>query len=901
MHVNEYLRRRLRQPAFLRQFALLLCIAPPLTVAILHGAAAQAPASLGATGGAGVQPVSPPATAPGPAPASATPPSDAGIQPTSPATTQPSTTGIPAAPPPTPVTVPPASTAPAPSDTGVQPVAPPATQPLTGTPAAPTSTPVAAPAIAAPVPAAPPAAVAPPQVVDWPAGNAHSLIYRMAPASMGDADGVSLWVRDDGAAITLRVRLMTIDPATVTPDTVMIRPMWISYPILVQSKSWRQVVLPRSAFTLHRLGDAPDGIDPALPADAQGNIQPTEDQPKFDDANAIALEVAVAWHSTIGVDDIAWAHIDSTGAVMSTQTIDNFETGNVAAWTTLGDYDHRYQTTYGIITKPAWVHGGRVAFKMNIISPAARRKGLLLPGVNRVMAMTHQPYLVFAPASLFAKVVPSTLPEPGGSSSSVSVTVCPQQIQAATFCLYSRVAMKDVTVTMSDDLFGTGHILPKDSVDIKVVKVWNRLGIGPLRNPDDAGPAPELLVKDDRINLSGPAPVIPLTGDPVTDIQADSTKQFWLTVSVPRGTPADDYNGKVILKPAGMAPISVPIDVNVLALRLLDADKQYAIDLRSRLDPAPATLPQGDGSAFVTDFVTPDMLNKQLADIAAHGVRYVSIHDPDSTVWDAYNARAAAGFLPPFIYSGPSDPLRIETERSAHQAPEFLYYEQPNADGQIELAMLAKKQIPTTTYIAHPADYDALQDDLDTVIYDRDEDYPEQLVRTHGLRTSMKHDWWYWPATNNDPHANRYSSGYLLQRAHLYGAFLPAYQIAFGTDPYDEMSVGAPAGYGQYRPEMLAYPAAGGVIDTVQWEAVREGINDERYLTTLYTALRECKDAHIEKALTAEAEAYVRSFLDQPLALLSDADYDTARAKIAGYALTLRTAADAYAKSQLRQ
>jgi hypothetical protein len=96
---------------------------------------------------------------------------------------------------------------------------------------------------------------------------------------------------------------------------------------------------------------------------------------------------------------------------------------------------------------------------------------------------------------------------------------------------------------------------------------------------------------------------------------------------------------------------------------------------------------------------------------------------------------------------------------------------------------------------------------------------------------------------------------------------------------------------------MLTYPAQDGVIDTVQWEAVREGINDTRYLTTMYAALRECKDAHIEPALVAEAETYVETFMDKPLALLPETDLDTARAKIASYALRLRMAVDAYNKA----
>ncbi len=729
----------------------------------------------------------------------------------------------------------------------------------------------------------------------WPAGGGKILIYRLAPQPMGSSNGVSLWVRGDGTDVNLRIRLLCLDPNTTTDETVMFRPMWISGPISVKSTDWQAVMLPRSSFTLHYLHDAPSSIDPHLPPDAQPPV-PAPDSPlSFSDVNAIAIEATVPWHSTFAVDDINWATFDDSGVPSNLVSVDDFELGNVAAWSPLGDPAAKRMLTYGIITKAGWVHHGRVAFKLTVLSPAARRKGDLMSGAKRVMAVTHQTYMVFEPESLFTPILPSTLPEPGGASSSVTVQMCPDQTQAATFCLYTQTALSNVTATLADDLHGIGRVLPKSDIDITVVKVLDRLGAGPLRNPDEAGPQPELLVKDDRVPLSGLAPDIRLTGDPTTDIPADTTKQFWLTISLPHHVVADTYTGTIRVTADGAAPIEVPITVTVLPLRLLNADKQYAINLRSRLDPAPATLPASDGSAFATDFVTADQLNRQLADIYAHGIRYISINDPESTLWAAYQARATAGFLPPYVYTGSADPQQVDTERAAHQAPEFIYFQPPVAGRQV-LDVLGKKSLPAATYIEGPDDYASLQADLDTVIYYRDGDYPEQLLRTHGNRISPKHDWWYWNATDEDPHSNRVSTGLLLQRAHLYGAYLPEYQLCLGSDPYDDSSAGAPDRLSAFRPEMLTYPAATGVIDTVKWEAVREGITDERYLTTMFAALRECKDDHIQSAVAKQAQVYFNTLMDKPLTLLTDSEYDAARAQIASFAVTLRTAADAYSK-----
>jgi hypothetical protein len=69
---------------------------------------------------------------------------------------------------------------------------------------------------------------------------------------------------------------------------------------------------------------------------------------------------------------------------------------------------------------------------------------------------------------------------------------------------------------------------------------------------------------------------------------------------------------------------------------------------------------------------------------------------------------------------------------------------------------------------------------------------------------------------------------------------------------------------------MLTYPTQNGVIDTVQWESIREGINDVRYLTTFYTALRECKDAKVDLVEVAKAETEITSFLDRAFWLMLD-------------------------------
>ena len=752
-----------------------------------------------------------------------------------------------------------------------------------------------------PRPAAPPFLLTP-RVLGKALPAVQTLLVRDSLPAMGTNNAVRLWVRGDGSHADLRIRVLAPAKEISPASDPMPRDEWISSPIPISFLGWREVVLPQSKFTLRPAAPAPASLDMALPADAQC-AAPTETAtaaPDWSAANGLALDVTTARQTQLVVDDIAWVTLDASGQGTADTVATDFEIGNVGAWKPVGTPEETEAVVYGVTTQPGMTHSGSVAFRLTVTPPALARQALVR-AAQAAMMTTGKPYLVWEPTALFASVLPDALPPAPEPMSEVTLQACPEQTQAATFCLYSPIALSNVIVSLPQDLQGIGHTLPSGAVDIHVVKVWPQGGSGPLRDLDTAGDVPALLVKDDRAVLSGPAPEARLTGPAVCDIPADTAKQFWLTVSIPRNTPSNNYIGKLIVTGDGLpAPFSVRLVLSVLPLRLLSPAKQYGIDLRSRLDTPPAALPSPDGKQLVTDFVSKDILDKQLADIYAHGFTIATLYDSPASLWDAVAEYKAFGLGSSYnLYKGDGDPQAIETERPAHTCPALTYYTapEPTAVAQARMAPLTKAGIPNATYIPRQADYDSLQAETDLAVYNRDSEYAQQLLRTKGQRVSQTRDWWYWLATDEDPKTNRVDNGFLLWRANLYGAFLPDYQTAFGTDPYDETSAGACSAQAAFRPQMLTYPVKDGVLDTLQWEACREGVSDVRYLTTMYAALRECKDAHIAKPLVGQAEAYVKTFMDKPLANLPEEQLDTFRAQVANYAMLLRKAVDDYNKA----
>ncbi len=793
---------------------------------------------------------------------------------------------------PAPAQTPPA-VVPAPTPSATPALTPATTAALTTAPPTPDKPPVPVSPPSPPAAATPPVAAAPPPV------GVRNLLTRAAAQKMGKNNGVRLWVRGDNSGANLRVRLQQTGGNTADDVAGALRPTWISTPIPLNFSGWKEVVLPQSKFTLRAPDAALSGVDPAYPADAQTATSGAAQEPDWAGIDTVGLETRVPRRSTVYVDDIAWVTLDANNAGTAETVVDDFEKGNIAAWTSGGTREQQQALSYGLGTQPMQAHGGRVGFKLDVTSASFVRQTTLLPAVKRTLARTGLSYLVYAPAALFDPILPTSLPATPSVLTDLPILACPDQVQAATFCVYTQKALQNVTVTLPKDLQGIGRTLGRAGVNVHVVKVWKQQGAGPLRDEDTTAQVPELLVKDDRVALSGPAPAVRLVGAPVTDIPADTTKQFWVTISVPRGTPGGHYIGSLLVSGRGLPAFPVRLDVNVLPLRLQNPAKQYGINLRSRLDPSPAALPAMDGRAFVTDFVTKPVLEQQLADIAAHGFRFATLYDSPETLADAAASYRRLGFGEPFLYRGDAAIAAVEAARTAANLQPF-YYALPReaaAASQARLAAMGKKGLTASAFIARQADVEALQSSVGLALDSYDSPYAQDLIRTKGKRKSGTRDWWYWPATNEDPHTNRLDAGFHLWRANLYGAFVPAYQIAFGTDPYDETSAGAPPALAAYRPQMLTYPAQDGVIDTLQWEATREGINDVRYLTTMFLALGDCRHVYsIAKPLTDEAEAYVNTFLDKPLTLLPDTEYDKARAKIADYALKLTAAIDAYKK-----
>ncbi|MGO8752649.1 MAG: hypothetical protein ACLQNE_42455 [Thermoguttaceae bacterium] len=116
--------------------------------------------------------------------------------------------------------------------------------------------------------------------------------------------------------------------------------------------------------------------------------------------------------------------------------------------------------------------------------------------------------------------------------------------------------------------------------------------------------------------------------------------------------------------------------------------------------------------------------------------------------------------------------------------------------------------------------------------------------------------------------------GLELWKAGFDGAMDYAYQHGFGHvwNDFDSPI---------YRDHVFAYPTLNGVVDTIEWEGFREGVNDVRYVTTLLQCIEQGKANSARRPAALAAE----NWLDT---MDVEGDLDGLRAKIVEWILQLR-------------
>lgn len=430
---------------------------------------------------------------------------------------------------------------------------------------------------------------------------------------------------------------------------------------------------------------------------------------------------------------------------------------------------------------------------------------------------------------------------PASGSSKVSLTMCAEESEPAVFTVRYAKPLTEVRVAAVGDFVGPGTI---SRANIRVSRVegdrlYSRVSqsSGAVFTLSDIGPQPT---------------------------------QFLVDVTVPRRTPPGAYKGAIGFYYQNKTFDVVSVDVNVLPLRLVGSSKQYAVY---------TSYGPGDAGMTAEDY------GKFLAAWANMGFRSVTVDDSADQVpqeLSTYTSAGLGGLAPLTTYASDECSPTVDEVTALQKAGRaaglskmmFFCVDNPTTPEQIEAAqqqLLVFQQARATSAarISTQEAYDALEPLLSEIDYHVAMPNVQSYISGKARPEGVKWQWYWWDARESTVAADRINAGIALWRSGLYGctpSWMPQPGVA-GQAPRTPLEE----------------------LDSMKVLAMREGIDDTRYLTTFYKALREVKDLKRakDKDYLESTEGYVNAFLAKPIDQVTMADVAAFRAKVAQYSIDL--------------
>ena len=464
-------------------------------------------------------------------------------------------------------------------------------------------------------------------------------------------------------------------------------------------------------------------------------------------------------------------------------------------------------------------------------------------------------YVLFAPSYL-RRVFPNSAPLTQERVASVPVTASLGEYEPLTVAVYPLQELGRCTLRVTD-LVGPGDArIGSDNIDVRTVRHWRQI-------PGQKGS------NYAKQYMLGPELLEPSAS---TEVKARTTRQWWITVRVPQDATPGEYAGTISIEAENGHVRRLGLSLRVLPLRL-ECPEDYSFGMY--WEPWPSG----------RNGTNEDRIIAQLRDMREHGMNSVALTAPASmsrgengryefeldSVTRALVMLKQQGFTRPIPWSHGFPPVdtgfgsdehstqvkafveHAQRHFAARELPEVLWYprDEPWHDPRRREARVlceAIKQVPgARTYT--------------TVRYDTAEYLDRWLdVRCHTVSLNGGFEarklreaaagagdlfWWYTNACREYPDVMRFKAGFFFWKTGATGQYYWAYQSPRGN-PYDDLDG---------IDWCAAYPGDDGPIPTIEWEALREGIDDFRYVYTLERAIARARDGGSTEAMRMAKDA----------------------------------------------
>ena len=480
------------------------------------------------------------------------------------------------------------------------------------------------------------------------------------------------------------------------------------------------------------------------------------------------------------------------------------------------------------------------------------------------------------------KVLPFDYEIPAAPGNTFSLTACRNESEPASFIINSQKDLSGIGISVQPLQDGRGNTIPSSAIDVRLVKVWYQAAPNNIYYTTPGYYlTPELLLKDDslvnvdyatrtnylKVTINGVQQYIDISSPTATPfpsnahvqdasslqpfaLKANENKQIWITVHVPGTTPAGNYSGTLTITAPSEAPVTMNVTVTVLPFDLEPAPLNYGIYYEGILSSS---------SKIGNEYKSASQYAIELQNMKDHGVMYPTIYQKDDGNLDAaLTIRDSVGFPKDKIYlladypstynsyiGNPTDPAGLQavankvinwrghTESHGYKTTYFYGIDEAWSD-------VLATEIPAWQTVHNNGGkvWVAVDNNVDSVNVVGDildvanfyGDWPSQVPvwQSHGKEIFLYGK----PQVGvENPDIYRKNYGFTLWNYGYNGEMNFAYQYDFSGNIWNDYDYPGSSYY--YRDHVFAYPTSNGVIDTIQWEGFREGIDDTRYLASL--------------------------------------------------------------------
>jgi hypothetical protein len=344
-------------------------------------------------------------------------------------------------------------------------------------------------------------------------------------------------------------------------------------------------------------------------------------------------------------------------------------------------------------------------------------------------------------------------------------------------------------------------------------------------------------------------------------VPAGNNQQIWVTAHIPDGQPAGTYTGQITIHSSTTDTATLNVIVRVLPFALLPTPLEYGMYYTTTARSTdPANWKPDDGTYAAAK--PASIIADELQDMKIHGIQYPTTNN----AWGVQGTSAYTDLA-----------KRLQIQQQSGLPTDKLYafnngnvlggYLQGGNQNTLKTNILAMQNLasiygfttvyeygqdePTAAEIAAetPSFTTVIENNGKTFFASSQDGRAEPIAaltslvilngvpsvnsaaaeRLRAINPAIKVMSYNIPQSGvENQKIYRKNYGLVQVQKGYDGGFIWAYMVGYGSSVWNDYDSSQP-----YRTENFAYPATDGCIDTIQFEGLREGIDDTRYVAVL--------------------------------------------------------------------